>query len=207
LNQRDYKRGKEKYKRKEQEKLKQELGQNPSCAAHLLSPRRSAQPLTRDTLTCGPHMLRVSSSSRCDFSSGRTALRDPWSRDTMGSVAPLLQLGPCCADVWVRRVGAPFNLRTPDRLRGFRGSRTPRAPPIDFSPKSALKLEPDRPPRYKSRTAPGQFHSGLSWVEHLHREPWRQAEKLREKKGSRHASWPASFDPLFPVSTLHPGSQ
>ena len=129
MNQRDYKRGKEKYKREEQEKLKQELGQNPSCAAHLLSPRRSAQPLTRDTLTCGPHLLGVSSSSRCDFSSGRTALRDPWSRDTMGSVAPLLQLSPCCADVWVRRVGAPFNLRTPDRLRGFRRSRPPRAPP------------------------------------------------------------------------------
>jgi hypothetical protein len=38
------------------------------------------------------------------------------------------------------------------------------------------------PCRYKSRTAPGQLHRGLSREEHLHREPWRQAEKIRRER-------------------------
>jgi hypothetical protein len=71
---------------------------------------------------------------------------------------------------------------TKPRRRRARTSRSSNPfPPL----KSALKSEPDRPPHYKSKTAPSQLHCGLSRVGLLHCEPWRQAEKLRRKRCRR----------------------
>jgi hypothetical protein len=81
--------------------------------------------------------------------------------DGWGSTAPRLgELPSHC------HVGPPRQLVRPPRNRTTLGLSTPRrpplssqqtrtyprAPPIQFPPKSALDLEPDRPPRYKTRT-------------------------------------------------------
>jgi hypothetical protein len=66
-----------------------------------------------------------------------------------------------CADVWVRRVSAPFNLWTLDQPRGFRGCATEFASLAQLSPADLLAVEPATPPgldprrtAYKTRPPP-----------------------------------------------------
>jgi hypothetical protein len=96
------------------------------------------------------------------------------------------------ADMWVRRVSAPFNLWTPDRSRGFRGCATESASLTQLSPADLLAVEPATPL--------DSILAGLPIK--LGRRPCPSPESRRAQTRESRAEWgkmgSSDFDGCFP---------